>query len=293
MPEVYVHNRKPYSISIESPIKSYNGLVSLSPQNNGTWTGVYNSGKVEWSGGNQVLERGDLSSTWKIQDGNTSFSGIYIQPYILSKAIITAHNSTIYAGDNWNPIDNFDSALDHEGNPLDFSKITVTGTVNTSQPGVYPIVYRYEGLEEKVEVTVVEGKVEFSTPANISFGTHQLARGINYYPSENLQSPITVTDTRGKGNSWQLSAKLKTEFTNDNGKTLPNALVYKENSSEKTITTANSQLIASKTTTKRIDITDVSANWSNNQGLFLKVNAGEAVTGEYTGVIEWTLNDAP
>ena len=293
LPEVYVHNRKPYSISIESPIKSYNGLVSLSPQNNGTWTGVYNSGKVEWSGGNQVLERGDLSSTWKIQDGNTSFSGIYIQPYILSKAIITAHNSTIYAGDNWNPIDNFDSALDHEGNPLDFSKITVTGTVNTSQPGVYPIVYRYEGLEEKVEVTVVEGKVEFSTPANISFGTHQLARGINYYPSENLQSPITVTDTRGKGNSWQLSAKLKTEFTNDNGKTLPNALVYKENSSEKTITTANSQLIASKTTTKRIDITDVSANWSNNQGLFLKVNAGEAVTGEYTGVIEWTLNDAP
>ena len=156
LPEVYVHNRKPYSISIESPIKSYNGLVSLSPQNNDTWTGVYNSGKMEWSGGNQVSERGGLSSTWNIQDGNTSFSGTYTQPYILSKATITAHNSTIYAGDNWNPKDNFDSALDHEGNPLDFSKITVTGTVNTSQPGVYPIVYRYEGLEEKVEVTVEE-----------------------------------------------------------------------------------------------------------------------------------------
>ena len=156
LPEVYVHNRKPYSISIESPIKSYNGLVSLSPQNNDTWTGVYNSGKMEWSGGNQVSERGGLSSTWNIQDGNTSFSGTYTQPYILSKATITAHNSTIYAGDNWNPIDNFDSALDHEGNPLDFSKIAVSGTVDTSRPGVYSVVYSYDGLEEKVEVTVEE-----------------------------------------------------------------------------------------------------------------------------------------
>ena len=156
LPEVYVHNRKPYSISIESPIKSYNGLVSLSPQNNDTWTGVYNSGKMEWSGGNQVSERGGLSSTWNIQDGNTSFSGTYTQPYILSKATITAHNSTIYAGDNWNPIDNFDSALDHEGNPLDFSKIAVSGTVDTSRLGVYSVVYSYDGLEEKVEVTVEE-----------------------------------------------------------------------------------------------------------------------------------------
>ena len=60
LPEVYIYNRKPYSISIESPIKSHTGLVPVLPQNNDTWTGVYNSGKVEWSGGNQVLERGEL-----------------------------------------------------------------------------------------------------------------------------------------------------------------------------------------------------------------------------------------
>ena len=156
LPEVYVYNKKPYSISIESPIKGYSGLVPISPQNNGIWTGVYNSGKVEWSGGDQVLEKGELSSTWNIQDGNTSFSGTYTQPYILSKATITAHNSTVYVGDNWNPIDNFDSALDHKGNPLDFSKITVTGTVDTSRPGVYSVVYSYDGLEEKVDVTVKE-----------------------------------------------------------------------------------------------------------------------------------------
>lgn len=303
LPPVYVLNKQPYSISVSSPIKdAYSQAPNLTPQTSGVWTGIYTgsgsySGKVDWIGGNQVPEIGDLVSTWSVtrknkQGHDYTFSGTYTQPYILSKATITAHNSTVYVGDNWNPIDNFDSALDHEGNPLDFSKITVTGTVNTSRPGVYPIVYGYEGLEEKVEVTV-EGKVEFSVPTNISFGTHQLARGANYYPSENLSSPIIVTDTRGKGNFWQLSAKLKTELTNENGKTLPNALVYKENSSEKTVTIANSQLIANKTTTEQIDITDVSANWSNNQGLLLKVNAGEAFTGKYTGVIEWTLNDAP
>lgn len=251
LPPVYVLNKQPYSVSVSSPIKdAYSQAPNLIPQTSGVWTGIYTgsgpySGKVDWIGGNQVPEIGDLVSTWSVTRKNKrgydyTFSGTYTQPYILSKATITAHNSTVYVGDNWNPIDNFDSALDHEGNPLDFSKITVTGTVNTSRPGVYPIVYGYEGLEEKVEVTV-EGKVEFSVPTNISFGTHQLARGINYYPSENLQSPIIVTDTRGKGNFWQLSAKLKAEFTNENGKTLPNALVYKENSSEKTITIANSQ----------------------------------------------------
>ena len=303
LPPVYVLNKQPYSVSVSSPIKdAYSKAPNLTPQTSGVWTGIYTgsgsySGKVDWIGGNQVPEIGDLVSTWSVtrtnkQGHDYTFSGTYTQPYILSKATITAHNSTVYVGDNWNPIDNFDSALDHEGNPLDFSKITVTGTVNTSRPGVYPIVYGYEGLEEKVEVTV-EGKVEFSVPTNISFGTHQLARGTNYFSPENLQKPLTVTDTRGIGNSWKLSAKLQSELTNGNGKTLPNAVVYKENSSEKTITIANSQLIASKTTTEQNDITEVSENWSNNQGLLVKVNEGEAFRGEYTGVIEWTLADAP
>ena len=155
LPSIYVLNKQPYSLSVQTAIKNLNGTTpTISPQNNDTWTGVYNSGKVEWSSANQVPETGDLVLTWT--DQNTLFTGKYVQPYVLSKASITAHNSTIYVGDNWQARDNFDSALDHDGNPLDFSKITVTGTVNTSQPGVYSIVYSYDGLEEKVEVTVEE-----------------------------------------------------------------------------------------------------------------------------------------
>lgn len=205
---------------------------------------------------------------------------------------IDAHDSTILVGSTWNPIDNFDSATDDQGNPLDFSQITVKGTVNTSQPGIYPIVYSFNGTEKTIHVTVESG-IELLVPDNISFGTHELEKGVSYYQPESIQRPITITDKRGIGNNWQLTVKLQKELTNANGKTLPNALIYKENSSEKNITTASSQLIASKTTTEHIDTTDVSANWSNNQGLLLKVNAGDALTGEYTGTIEWTLNDTP
>ena len=73
---------------------------------------------------------------------------------------------------------------------------------------------------------------------------------------------------------------------------IPNAIIYKENQVEKTITTF-SQVIAHKTTTEQIDTTDVSANWSNNEGLLLKINAENAFPGEYTTIIEWTLNDIP
>ena len=166
LPAVYVSNKKPYFISIESPIKNITSTkpVILSPLNTRAWTGVGQSGKVEWTGGTQVPSEGTFSTDWEFDelidiDGindHVAFSGTYEQPYILSKATITAHNSTIYVGDNWKPIDNFDSALDHDGNPLDFSKITVAGTVDTGRPGVYSIVYSYEGLEEKVEVTVEE-----------------------------------------------------------------------------------------------------------------------------------------
>ena len=155
LPTIYVLNKQPYSASVQTAIKNLNGTTpTISPQNNDTWTGVYNSGKVEWSSANQVPETGDLVLTWT--DQNTPFTGKCVQPYVLSKASITAHNSTIYVGDNWQARDNFDSALDHDGNPLDFSKIAVAGTVDTSRPGVYSVVYSYDGLEEKVEVTVEE-----------------------------------------------------------------------------------------------------------------------------------------
>ncbi|CUL54698.1 Cell wall surface anchor family protein [Listeria monocytogenes] len=71
---------------------------------------------------------------------------------------VNAHDSTIYTGDTWNAGDNFDSALDKDGNSVAFADITVTGTVNTNQAGTNTITYSYDGVSKTITVTVLENK---------------------------------------------------------------------------------------------------------------------------------------
>ncbi|EGO7854811.1 DUF5011 domain-containing protein, partial [Enterococcus faecalis] len=63
-------------------------------------------------------------------------------------------DTTIYVGDSWKPEENFVSATDKTGQDVPFEKITVSGQVDNTKAGVYPIVYSYEGKEETAHVTV-------------------------------------------------------------------------------------------------------------------------------------------
>lgn len=77
--------------------------------------------------------------------------------YIYSKdqTIVNVHNSTIYVGDNWTAEDNFDSALDKDGNTIDFSQLTIDDSqVDTNTPGTYDVTYTYEGVTSTAKVTV-------------------------------------------------------------------------------------------------------------------------------------------
>ena len=156
LPVVYIPNKKPYSISIESPITGWNGVQPIHPLNNNGWVGVYNSGKVEWTGENLVSETGNLVSTWDMSQKSRFFSGTYIQPYILSKATVEAHDSTLYTSDSWNAQDNFDGAKDKDGNPVNFQDVQVTGQVDTTQAGKYKVTYSYDGVQKEIEVTVLQ-----------------------------------------------------------------------------------------------------------------------------------------
>lgn len=71
---------------------------------------------------------------------------------------MNAHDSTIYTGDTWNARDNFDSALDKDGNSVAFADVTVTGSVNTNETGTNTITYSYDGVSQTITVTVVENK---------------------------------------------------------------------------------------------------------------------------------------
>lgn len=135
--------------------------------------------------------------------------------------------------------------------------------------------------------------ISLEVPATISFGTHKLSKGTNYYSVDTVEgTDLSVTDNRGIGSKWQLTAKLQTPFTN-NGKSLSNSLVYKTSTGEETITENAAQVIATHTTGTDSEKTVVSDNWTNAQGLMLKLEEGKAYAGEYSGIIEWTLNDTP
>ncbi|MGC9268221.1 bacterial Ig-like domain-containing protein, partial [Listeria ivanovii] len=69
---------------------------------------------------------------------------------------VNAHNSTLYIGDTWSATDNFDSAINKEGNSVAFTDVTASGTVNTSVAGTYPVTYTYNGVAATIQVTVKE-----------------------------------------------------------------------------------------------------------------------------------------
>ncbi|WP_267864771.1 BspA family leucine-rich repeat surface protein [Enterococcus faecalis] len=135
--------------------------------------------------------------------------------------------------------------------------------------------------------------VSLEVPTTISFGTHKLSKRTNYYSVDTVEgTSLSITDDRGIGSKWQLTAKLQTPFTN-NGKILSNSLVYKTSTEEETITENAAQVIATHTTGTDSEKTVVSDNWTNTQGLMLKLEEGKAYAGKYSGTIEWTLNDTP
>ena len=68
---------------------------------------------------------------------------------------IKAKDSTLYVGDDWHAVDNFVSATDKTGANVPFSNVTVSGTVDTSKEGQYPVVYQNGNQKATATITVV------------------------------------------------------------------------------------------------------------------------------------------
>ncbi|MEB6182251.1 bacterial Ig-like domain-containing protein, partial [Enterococcus casseliflavus] len=60
-------------------------------------------------------------------------------------------------GDPWEAEDNFESALDKDGNDVDFSALTVDASkADTSKAGIFEVTYTYDGVTSTAIVTVKE-----------------------------------------------------------------------------------------------------------------------------------------
>ncbi|EOW8180027.1 BspA family leucine-rich repeat surface protein [Listeria monocytogenes] len=69
---------------------------------------------------------------------------------------VNVQDSTLMVGDTWNPENNFLSGLDSAGDPVDFKDIIVTGSVDTTKPGVTTVDYSYGGITSTATITVLE-----------------------------------------------------------------------------------------------------------------------------------------
>ncbi|TNU72229.1 bacterial Ig-like domain-containing protein, partial [Lactococcus cremoris] len=85
-------------------------------------------------------------------DGVSSVAKITVKD---KQTAVNVHDSSLYVGDTWKSEDNFDSALDKDGNKVDFSQLTVDDSkVDTSKAGVYDVTYTYDGVSSVAKITV-------------------------------------------------------------------------------------------------------------------------------------------
>lgn len=79
---------------------------------------------------------------------------------VASQETLNIKDVTIFEGDKWSAQDNFVSAIDKDGNSVDFSKVKVTGDngVDTKKEGVYSVTYTFDELQAVGKVTVLKNQ---------------------------------------------------------------------------------------------------------------------------------------
>ncbi|MBE9894309.1 LPXTG cell wall anchor domain-containing protein [Enterococcus casseliflavus] len=162
------------------------------------WTAKDNFDNATDRDGSSV-DFGDITVTGIVDTTKVGeYEVIYSYHDLESKALITVkadqttvkvHDSELYTGENWTAKDNFDSATDRDGKPVDFEDITVTGKADTTQAGKYEVIYSYHGVESKALITV---RADQTT---VKVHDSELYTGENWTAKDNFDS---ATDRDGK-----------------------------------------------------------------------------------------------
>ncbi|MBM5612895.1 bacterial Ig-like domain-containing protein [Listeria innocua] len=143
----------------------------------------FNSVKV--TGSVDIQTPGKYRITYSIEGASTTIT----VTVLADQSNLVAKNSTIYVGDKWQSKDNFVSATDKYGKPIDLSLLTVTGTVDTTTPGEYEITYSVNGLTTTITVTVKENQ------ANIVAEDSTIHAKESWKAADNF---VSATDKTGK-----------------------------------------------------------------------------------------------
>lgn len=149
----------------------------------------------------------------------------------------------------------------------------------------------YGNKSTSFTVTInVRGGLTFGTvAANSSFqATTLTGQQQDIKRTNNWQ--VKISDTRQAGSTWQLQVAA-TPFTSSDGKQLAGSLVYRDGSATTPVNTSP-VTISNGQASGDGDLTDVVDDWNDKTGLELNVNSN-AVEGDYSADITWTLSDTP
>ncbi|MBC1391776.1 DUF5011 domain-containing protein, partial [Listeria welshimeri] len=110
------------------------------------------------------------------------------------QATLEAKDSIIYTGDKWKAEDNFISATDKAGKTIDFKKIKVEGTVDTTKAGDYDITYSYSGVTRSTELSKTITVTVKKNQANLEAKDSTLYEGDKWIATDNF---VSATDKDG------------------------------------------------------------------------------------------------
>ena len=156
-----------------------------------------------------------------------------------------------------------------------------TNTYDGSKPGTYV-------WEKKVKQLMFK-----KVPDTMSFEDSKISNQTIESKRKDKDWKMIVEDTRIDKNPWRVTAKLVEPFKNSSGESaIGNILLFrKANQSDQWITNSEETNVFDGTSTKRVDDYDVS--WSQDSGPIIQAAPGTVKAGEYKGVIQWSLTDAP
>ncbi|EHL2454278.1 bacterial Ig-like domain-containing protein [Enterococcus faecalis] len=160
--------------------------------------------KIDVQGTVNVDKIGDYEIVYK--NGKKEAKAIV---HVRDDSRLQVKDTTIYVGDSWKPEENFVSATDKTGQDVPFEKITVSGQVDNTKAGVYPIVYSYEGKEETAHVTVKPDQSKLEVKDTTIYV------GDKWKPEDNF---VSATDRDGHAISFdkvQVKGKVDTKKTGE------------------------------------------------------------------------------
>lgn len=133
----------------------------------------------------------------------------------------------------------------------------------------------------------------YSVPKELGFNQTKIRSRTQTVERKEPSWKMVVEDTRLNKGNWRVTASLAEQFKDSSGNPLENNILIfsKGNQPEQWITSGSDVDVFDGSSSEDKELYDVS--WNENEGPLLQVAPGTVKVGKYTGVINWTLVDAP